>query len=123
MIAIPYVTALTTYLCYGLLFVFGKIRDLFRKIIDCFSSNNLQVRLCLKLFYLLLFLCPFFYICVCVCVNRPFYVTVKCFCGAGLYSNMLRIQGSLYMYVISMCSGISISYLTSYTLELALRTF
>lgn len=42
MIAIPYVTALTTYFSYGLLFVFGQIRDLFRKILDWFRSNNLQ---------------------------------------------------------------------------------
>ncbi|KAL6325172.1 hypothetical protein AAG906_023017 [Vitis piasezkii] len=42
MIAIPYVTALTTYFSYGLLFVFGQIRDLFRKILDWSRSNNLQ---------------------------------------------------------------------------------
>ncbi|CBI21293.3 hypothetical protein VitviT2T_022150 [Vitis vinifera] len=42
MIAVPYVTALTTYFSYGLLFVFGQIRDLFRKILDWFRSNNLQ---------------------------------------------------------------------------------
>ncbi|GAV59537.1 Aminotran_1_2 domain-containing protein [Cephalotus follicularis] len=42
MIAIPYLTALTTYFSYGLLFVFGQIRDLFSKIFDWWSSNNLQ---------------------------------------------------------------------------------
>ncbi|KAL0014634.1 hypothetical protein SO802_001703 [Lithocarpus litseifolius] len=42
MITIPYVTALATYFSYGVLFVFGQIRDHFRKITDCFSSNNLQ---------------------------------------------------------------------------------
>ncbi|GMY12996.1 long chain base biosynthesis protein 2a-like [Fagus crenata] len=42
MIAIPYLAALTTYFSYGLLFSFGKIRDLFRKITGWFSSNNLQ---------------------------------------------------------------------------------
>lgn len=43
MISIPYLTALTTYFSYGLLFVFGQIRDFFRKIIDWWSANNLQV--------------------------------------------------------------------------------
>ncbi|XVF59957.1 hypothetical protein PTKIN_Ptkin08bG0003700 [Pterospermum kingtungense] len=43
MIAIPYLTALTTYFSYGLLFAFGHIRDFFRKFIDrCSTSNNLQ---------------------------------------------------------------------------------
>ncbi|KAL9454466.1 hypothetical protein AB3S75_009958 [Citrus x aurantiifolia] len=42
MISIPYLTALTTYFSYGLLFVFGQIRDFFRKIIDWWSANNLQ---------------------------------------------------------------------------------
>ncbi|XP_059449074.1 long chain base biosynthesis protein 2a-like isoform X2 [Corylus avellana] len=42
MIAIPYLTLLTTYFSYGLLFVFGHIRDLFRNITGWFSSNNLQ---------------------------------------------------------------------------------
>ncbi|EXB62852.1 Serine palmitoyltransferase 2 [Morus notabilis] len=42
MIAIPYLTALTTYFSYGLLFAFGQLRDFFRKFIDWWSSNNLQ---------------------------------------------------------------------------------
>ncbi|KAL6136026.1 hypothetical protein ACLB2K_061328 [Fragaria x ananassa] len=42
MIAIPYLTALTTYFSYGLLFAFGQVRDFFRKFIDWRSSNNLQ---------------------------------------------------------------------------------
>ncbi|KAA8530065.1 hypothetical protein F0562_004774 [Nyssa sinensis] len=42
MIAVPYLTALTTYFSYGLLFVFGQIRDLFRKIPGCCRSTNLQ---------------------------------------------------------------------------------
>ncbi|MCH91791.1 long chain base biosynthesis protein 2a-like, partial [Trifolium medium] len=42
MIAIPYLTALTTYFSYGLLFAFGQFRDFFRKIFDWCSSNNLQ---------------------------------------------------------------------------------
>ncbi|XP_057982596.1 long chain base biosynthesis protein 2a-like isoform X1 [Malania oleifera] len=42
MIAIPYLTALTTYFSYGLLFVFGQFRDFFRKIIDWWRSSNLQ---------------------------------------------------------------------------------
>ena len=50
-------------------------------------------------------------------------MTVKCFCGAGLRFNMLRIQGFLYMQVISTSSGISISYLTSYMPAFALCTF
>ncbi|KHN00617.1 Serine palmitoyltransferase 2 [Glycine soja] len=42
MIAIPYLTALTTYFSYGLLFAFGQFRDFFRKIFDWCSANNLQ---------------------------------------------------------------------------------
>lgn len=42
MIAIPYLTALTTFFSYVLLFVFGQIRDSFRKITDWYSFNNLQ---------------------------------------------------------------------------------
>ncbi|KAF8408490.1 hypothetical protein HHK36_007645 [Tetracentron sinense] len=42
MIAIPYLTALTTYFSYGLLFAFGQIRDFFRKIIGWCRSSNLQ---------------------------------------------------------------------------------
>lgn len=52
MIKIPYLTALSTYFSYGLLFVFGHFRDFFRKILDCFHSSNLQV---------LLFFIYFFY--------------------------------------------------------------
>lgn len=45
MIAIPYLTALTTYFSYGLLFAFGQIRDFFRKFCDgWWSPNNLQVK-------------------------------------------------------------------------------
>lgn len=43
MVAIAYLTALTTHFSYGLLFAFGHIRDFFRKILDWGSSNNLQV--------------------------------------------------------------------------------
>ncbi|KAM1576565.1 hypothetical protein ACFX10_032869 [Malus domestica] len=42
MIVIPYLTALTTYFSYGLLFIFGQVRDFFRKIIDWWSASNLQ---------------------------------------------------------------------------------
>ncbi|XXG74989.1 hypothetical protein AAC387_Pa07g3585 [Persea americana] len=42
MITIPYLTALTTLFSYGLLFAFGQIRDLFRKLFDWSSSKNLQ---------------------------------------------------------------------------------
>ncbi|EXB54913.1 Serine palmitoyltransferase 2 [Morus notabilis] len=42
MITIPYLTALTTYFSYGLLFAFGQFRDFFRKIIDWWNSSNLQ---------------------------------------------------------------------------------
>ncbi|KAJ6869312.1 long chain base biosynthesis protein 2a-like [Populus alba x Populus x berolinensis] len=42
MIKIPYLTALSTYFSYGLLFVFGHFRDFFRTILDCFHSSNLQ---------------------------------------------------------------------------------
>ncbi|XP_062105349.1 long chain base biosynthesis protein 2a [Humulus lupulus] len=51
MIAIPYLTALSTYFSYGLLFFFGQIRDFFRKLIDWSSANNLHgyAPLCLGL--------------------------------------------------------------------------
>lgn len=42
MITIPYLTALTTYFSYGLLFAFGQFRDFFRKIFDWWRGNNLQ---------------------------------------------------------------------------------
>ncbi|KAK6153906.1 hypothetical protein DH2020_013545 [Rehmannia glutinosa] len=42
MITIPYLTALTTYFSYGLLFAFGQLRDFFRKIIDWWSKSSLQ---------------------------------------------------------------------------------
>ncbi|XP_058102990.1 long chain base biosynthesis protein 2a [Magnolia sinica] len=42
MITIPYITALTTLFSYGLLFAFGQIRDLFRKVLDWSTSNNLH---------------------------------------------------------------------------------
>lgn len=42
MIKIPYLTALSTYFSYGLLFAFGQFRDFFRKIFDSWHSSNLQ---------------------------------------------------------------------------------
>ncbi|KAK6794873.1 hypothetical protein RDI58_008326 [Solanum bulbocastanum] len=42
MITIPYLTALTTYFSYGLLFAFGQFREFFRKIFDWWRGNNLQ---------------------------------------------------------------------------------
>ncbi|GMH23463.1 hypothetical protein Nepgr_025306 [Nepenthes gracilis] len=42
MITIPYLTALTTYFSYGLLFAFGQFRDFFRKIFDWWNSSNRQ---------------------------------------------------------------------------------
>ncbi|KAB2622976.1 long chain base biosynthesis protein 2a-like [Pyrus ussuriensis x Pyrus communis] len=42
MIAIPYLTTLTKYFSYGLLFVFGQVRDFFRKMINWWSAGNLQ---------------------------------------------------------------------------------
>ncbi|KAL0318931.1 UNVERIFIED_CONTAM: Long chain base biosynthesis protein 2a [Sesamum angustifolium] len=42
MITIPYLTALTTYFSYGLLFAFGQLRDFFRKIFDWWSHNSLE---------------------------------------------------------------------------------
>ncbi|XP_078441138.1 long chain base biosynthesis protein 2d [Wolffia australiana] len=43
-VRLPYLAALTTLLSYGLLFVFGQMRDLFRKLVDWFNSDskNLQ---------------------------------------------------------------------------------
>ncbi|KAG6516180.1 long chain base biosynthesis protein 2a-like [Zingiber officinale] len=40
MVRLPYSTALTTLFSYGLLFAFGQLRDLFRKIIDWFKSSS-----------------------------------------------------------------------------------
>ncbi|XP_022770823.1 long chain base biosynthesis protein 2a-like [Durio zibethinus] len=42
MITIPYLTALSTYFSYGLLFAFGQFRDFFRKIFDWWHASNLQ---------------------------------------------------------------------------------
>ncbi|XP_049409951.1 long chain base biosynthesis protein 2a-like isoform X1 [Solanum stenotomum] len=42
MITIPYLTALSTYFSYGLLFAFGQFRDFFRKIFDWWNASNLQ---------------------------------------------------------------------------------
>ncbi|KAG5230387.1 serine palmitoyltransferase family protein [Salix suchowensis] len=42
MIKIPYFSALSTYFSFGLLFVFGHVRDFFRNIFDFFHSSNLQ---------------------------------------------------------------------------------
>ncbi|KAG6385989.1 hypothetical protein SASPL_154873 [Salvia splendens] len=39
---IPYLTALTTYFSYGLLFAFGQLRDFFRKSLDWWSASTLQ---------------------------------------------------------------------------------
>ncbi|RWV88448.1 hypothetical protein GW17_00049460 [Ensete ventricosum] len=46
MVRLPYVTALTTLFSYGLLFAFGQMRDLFRKLIDWSKSKgkDLKVR-------------------------------------------------------------------------------
>ncbi|CAA3017571.1 long chain base biosynthesis 2a [Olea europaea subsp. europaea] len=70
MITIPYLTALTTYFSYGLLFVFGQLRDFFRKIIDCWSRSSLQgyAPICLGLedFYV-----RRLYLRIQDCFNRP----------------------------------------------------
>ncbi|MFS7951150.1 putative serine C-palmitoyltransferase [Helianthus anomalus] len=42
MITIPYLTALTTYFSYELLFAFGQIRDFFRNLIDWWKASDLQ---------------------------------------------------------------------------------
>jgi hypothetical protein len=44
MVRLPYTTALTTLLSYGLLFAFGQLRDFFRKLIDWFKATNVKVR-------------------------------------------------------------------------------
>jgi len=43
MITIPYLTAVSTYFSYGLLFAFGQLRDYSRLIFDWWRTNNLQV--------------------------------------------------------------------------------
>lgn len=45
MITIPYITALTTYFSYGLLFAFGQLRDFFRRFVDWWSHSSLQVNI------------------------------------------------------------------------------
>ncbi|KAJ0973568.1 hypothetical protein J5N97_021527 [Dioscorea zingiberensis] len=42
MVRLPYLTALTTLFSYGLLFAFGQLRDLFRKILDLPKSKKVQ---------------------------------------------------------------------------------
>ncbi|GFP82428.1 long chain base biosynthesis protein 2a [Phtheirospermum japonicum] len=70
MITIPYLTALTTYFSYGLLFAFGQLRDFFRKIFDWWSRSNLQgyAPICLGLedFYI-----RRLYLRIQDCFNRP----------------------------------------------------
>ncbi|KAI3820643.1 hypothetical protein L1987_08191 [Smallanthus sonchifolius] len=44
MITIPYLTALTTYFSYVLLFVFGQLRDFSSNLIDWWKPSNVQVR-------------------------------------------------------------------------------
>ncbi|GFP92047.1 long chain base biosynthesis protein 2a [Phtheirospermum japonicum] len=70
MITIPYLTALTTYFSYGLLFAFGQLRDFFRKTVDWCSHNSLQgyAPICLGLedFYI-----RRLYLRIQDCFNRP----------------------------------------------------
>lgn len=42
MITIPYLTAVSTYFSYGLLFAFGQLRDYSRRIFDWWSTNDLH---------------------------------------------------------------------------------
>ncbi|XP_010503519.1 PREDICTED: long chain base biosynthesis protein 2b [Camelina sativa] len=42
MITIPYLTAVSTYFSYGLLFAFGQLRDYSRLLFDWWRTNNLQ---------------------------------------------------------------------------------
>ncbi|ESQ31915.1 hypothetical protein EUTSA_v10004251mg [Eutrema salsugineum] len=42
MITIPYLTAVSTYFSYGLLFAFGQLRDFVRRFIDWWLVSNLQ---------------------------------------------------------------------------------
>ncbi|BBH00571.1 long chain base2 [Prunus dulcis] len=66
----PLFNRLTTYFSYGLLFVFGQVRDFFRKFIDWWSSSNLQgyAPICLGLedFYI-----RRLYLRIQDCFNRP----------------------------------------------------
>ncbi|KAL2465508.1 Long chain base biosynthesis protein 2a [Abeliophyllum distichum] len=70
MIKIPYLAALTTLFSYGLLFVFGQLRDFFRKIFDYWSHSKLQgyAPICLGLedFYI-----RRLYLRIQDCFNRP----------------------------------------------------
>ncbi|VVB17453.1 unnamed protein product [Arabis nemorensis] len=42
MITIPYLTAVSTYFSYGLLFAFGQLRDFFRRFLDWWFASNLN---------------------------------------------------------------------------------
>nr|XP_043608271.1 long chain base biosynthesis protein 2a-like [Erigeron canadensis] len=42
MVAVSYMTALTTYFSYVMLFVFGQVRDFFHNLIDWWKHTNLQ---------------------------------------------------------------------------------
>lgn len=104
MITIPYLTALTTYFSYGLLFAFGQFRDFFRKIFDWWHASNLQVLL-LFIFFMCFFISIYsillfiylsylimFHVIICCKGYAPICLGLEDFYIRRLY---LRIQVSL----------------------------
>lgn len=107
MIKIPYLTALSTYFSYGLLFVFGHFRDFFRKILDCFHPSNLQVLLFFIYFFIKLLL-PLVYF-----VFGIIQLSMLQFCAlmirflfkSGLRTDLSRTRRLLHSSIISSNSG------------------
>lgn len=97
MITIPYLTALTTYFSYGLLFAFGQLRDFFRKIIDWWQASNLPVLLCFIVIFCFYFFL-WFYFCN--------WVDLILISVAGVCSDLLRTGGFLYSSFVSSYSGV-----------------
>lgn len=90
MITIPYLTALTTYFSYGLLFAFGQFRDFFRKIFDWWKASNLQVT------YALVYRQFFYY------GNELEFWSVEML---GICSDLLRTWRFLHPPIVSSHSG------------------
>lgn len=96
MITIPYLTALTTYFSYGLLFAFGQLRDFFRKLIDWRHASNLQV------FTIYLYTHVFFFI---IFLVLHVLWSDHNFVFLGLCADLLRAWGFLYTEVVSTYPG------------------
>lgn len=126
MITIPYITALTTYFSYGLLFAFGQFRDFFRKIFDWWRGNNLQVHLSLSLplspspvyfNYCLLYIifCIFEF---CYVLNKLFDimpVLISCMIYPMYWFHLIYLhvciyQGRIVLYIFRYCDAFSMLF-------------